>query len=513
MQGTNYLLVILACFGLFMLGAHFIRYCRFSSRKIPALKLCLALIALAMLLCASTLAVFLMHDSAYLPIAIAVNVVCIVFNNTMFVHVGLRMLGSTKKGFVRALWMLYLVPLLLLPGMLRQYLTMPLLYDEAGYGFAYELVPIGYVLTVYNFLISMLVVFYTIRPSARSPLRGRKLRWMLLLAVALPSLANVFQVIHPLFVYLNFNSLTIWIPVYIICYVYFGYLSSARTNAIEYMDEVYALFDLWGNCVDINESGRRFFKRFCGTNTPSLQHLTTLLGREPEGSFQDLQLILEYEGEKTYYTLDSFSVSDNISRYSGLGFIISEVTEYHLRMAQLDALATEDPLTGAKNRRYLESYLDNLQRNAGARKAPMAVMMLDIDLFKNINDNFGHKAGDEVLVELCRRCEANMRKQDILFRYGGEEFLIVSEGVDHESGQKLARRIHEAIGSRLFTTAEGEIPVTVSVGFCSVDIEGNMDIYKMVELADEKLYEAKNNGRNRVECCSYAFYFQQQPLQ
>jgi two-component system, cell cycle response regulator len=162
-------------------------------------------------------------------------------------------------------------------------------------------------------------------------------------------------------------------------------------------------------------------------------------------------------------------------------------------------MALIDPLTGLNNRRYFTSHLTSLLGHAGSTRGDMTLLVLDIDHFKQINDNYGHDAGDEVLVEFARRMKLNVRGFDLVCRLGGEEFVIVMPDTDPERGFRIADRIRTSVGTVPFVVGGGthQIDVTVSVGMTGLRGE-DVAVEALLKRADEMLYKAKRDGRNRV---------------
>ncbi|MGG5807814.1 PleD family two-component system response regulator [Falsiroseomonas sp. CW058] len=155
-------------------------------------------------------------------------------------------------------------------------------------------------------------------------------------------------------------------------------------------------------------------------------------------------------------------------------------------------MAVTDPLTGLRNRRYVRRHLEGVLRNSGA-----AVLLIDVDRFKSVNDTYGHAAGDVVLREVAERVRGHLRAADVVARYGGEEFLVVMSGAQAEDAQLVAERLRGAIAA-VPVTADGQaLNVTASVGVAAGEIGAQSD--DVVSAADAALYRAKNNGRNRVE--------------
>ncbi|MEW6284186.1 MAG: diguanylate cyclase [Candidatus Eremiobacterota bacterium] len=161
--------------------------------------------------------------------------------------------------------------------------------------------------------------------------------------------------------------------------------------------------------------------------------------------------------------------------------------------------ALHDPLTDLYNRTAIFDALERELNRAGRERAPVGVVMADVDFFKEINDLHGHLAGDEVLKEVSTRMRRSVRKYDSVGRYGGEEFLLVFPGCDRVRALMLAERIRKAVSSREVEFDSVQLRVTLSLGV-SADEEGNRaDALGHVRHADKALYQAKRAGRNRVE--------------
>ncbi len=161
-------------------------------------------------------------------------------------------------------------------------------------------------------------------------------------------------------------------------------------------------------------------------------------------------------------------------------------------------LALTDGLTSLYNRRYLTAHLDTLFHRAGGPK-DVAVLMFDIDRFKQVNDSFGHGVGDEVLIEVAKRALSNVRGFDLVGRYGGEEFLIVMPESTLASAGAVADRLRRAIGENPMKVSNppGSLTVTISIGVAVAD-QASLDPAQLLRNADEALFAAKRAGRNRV---------------
>jgi len=173
------------------------------------------------------------------------------------------------------------------------------------------------------------------------------------------------------------------------------------------------------------------------------------------------------------------------------------LSQLESKNTQLAVLAKTDPLTGIANRGHIEACLGDEVARARRFQHPLAVAMLDIDHFKQINDGFGHPFGDRAIREIARVLAETVRQVDKVGRYGGEEFLLVLPDTDMPGARILAERIRELVAATVFEP-EGH-QATVSIGLARW--EPGLDSWEaLVSNADKALYEAKETGRNRV-CC------------
>ena len=155
-----------------------------------------------------------------------------------------------------------------------------------------------------------------------------------------------------------------------------------------------------------------------------------------------------------------------------------------------------DKLTGAKNRNYLNEVAQQMYSLAKRRKEPLSIILCDIDWFKNINDTYGHSAGDKVLISFSNAIESSLRTEDILIRIGGEEFLILLPYNDIEKALFTAERLRAAINEKAMDIGLETINISASFGVVQVDITKSID--DNINHADIALYEAKRSGRNKV---------------
>jgi diguanylate cyclase (GGDEF)-like protein len=176
---------------------------------------------------------------------------------------------------------------------------------------------------------------------------------------------------------------------------------------------------------------------------------------------------------------------------------ISIALENSRLLAEVQRLAITDELTGINNRRGLFELGSREFLISKRMNRPLSALMIDLDNFKDINDRYGHAAGDFTLHEIAKRISDNIREIDIIGRYGGEEFVVLLIGDNLQSSMVAAERIREAISNNKVITETDTLQVTVSIGVDELDsLTANLDA--LIKRADRALYIAKHNGRNRV---------------
>ena len=193
------------------------------------------------------------------------------------------------------------------------------------------------------------------------------------------------------------------------------------------------------------------------------------------------------------YLKKPFEPAELIARVGGAVRVKRLQDELRIRNDQLDKLSRIDGLTGLYNRRHIDEQLQKGLNIARRHDQPLAVLMLDIDHFKLINDVEGHPAGDRVLQEFARRLEAATRVGDVVGRWGGEEFIVIAPQTDMDGALRLGERIRAAVADEGMETGDHRVSVTVSIG-CVV----GLDAAELIDHADAALYRSKSEGRNRV---------------
>ncbi|QJB55356.1 sensor domain-containing diguanylate cyclase [Pseudodesulfovibrio sp. zrk46] len=216
------------------------------------------------------------------------------------------------------------------------------------------------------------------------------------------------------------------------------------------------------------------------------------------------QLNVEYllrrkDGSPVWCSLSGQAVDTNRPANLDLGvlWVVDDITERKAAENRLRKMATTDDLTGALNRKEFFRQVAFLSQRDQRCPAGPAVLMVDIDHFKQINDTYGHEAGDMVLQNFAEKCRELLRGDDLLARMGGEEFTIFLPGADLGGAMNVAERLRHKIANSEIETRRGVVQCSISIGV-AVTSSGYLSIEELLRRADESLYESKREGRNRV---------------
>jgi two-component system cell cycle response regulator len=242
-----------------------------------------------------------------------------------------------------------------------------------------------------------------------------------------------------------------------------------------------------GSTIRLEDDGvsRNHAKVICNGNEVHIEDLKsangTFVNEEPVVSRRPLA-----DGDKI--TLGSITI---------LKFTYSDDLDETFQRRMFEA-ALRDGMTGTYNKRYFMDRLAKELSFARRHHAALSLILLDIDFFKNVNDTFGHPAGDAVLIHLAKLAIDTLRTEDVFARYGGEEFAVICRGVDVQGATIVAERMR-VLGAAMRTMdGEREIAVTLSLGVAGYPETDAEKPEQLIAAADEALYEAKRTGRNRV---------------
>jgi diguanylate cyclase (GGDEF)-like protein len=305
----------------------------------------------------------------------------------------------------------------------------------------------------------------------------------------------------------------------------FGFLDIvpiARNVLVESMSDGVLVLDKDNHLADINPAAMQYLD--IEEPAPIGQHIEIAMSKWPEilpryiDAIEGHDEIMIHGTKPRFFDVRINPLSDSDGEYSGRLISFREITErkenemelrranqrLQLQLSEIEALqnklkeqAIRDYLTGLYNRRYLQEHLENELRRAQRSSQPLSLVMMDLDHFKDCNDTYGHKAGDLVLKALAEMLTDRTRKQDIVCRYGGEEFLVVLPNTHLNVARERAEEWRGEFQNLVIEMGDLEIKTTLSAGLACYPLDGDT-IEKLLQVADEALYKAKQEGRNQV---------------
>jgi diguanylate cyclase (GGDEF)-like protein len=357
---------------------------------------------------------------------------------------------------------------------------------------------IVYFIYSYSLMIAAFIICI-IHRSSRDAL-FKKHSMYVLIAMAIPMLGNLLTAFMDLFLF-DLTSVFASVMGTIIAYTLvftgiFQIAPLAREEIVENMKDGFVLIDPNGGFLDANRAAKQLFPEFeyVTTGLPAAEIGTILWdsdGRLPE------EFSVETESGKKHYRV---SASDIL--YDGRAICtcitVYDHTSVRELMDEVTQMAENDGLTTLLNRRTFcrdaEKKCEELLRYGG--KA--FLMMIDIDYFKNVNDTYGHLAGDEVLRVVSKMLSQRFRKTDLVCRYGGEEFCVFLISLTGESIAEIAEDCRRQIEHLPIKFNDKTIRVTVSIGIAGFPSTSEQTLTTLISRADAALYRAKNEGRNRI---------------
>ena len=187
-----------------------------------------------------------------------------------------------------------------------------------------------------------------------------------------------------------------------------------------------------------------------------------------------------------------------LGRRTILKFVYQDAVDQRYQKQMYES-AVKDGLTGVYNRKHFNERIQSELSFALRHKSSLSLLIFDLDHFKKVNDTFGHQVGDKVLTEVAEKIQFTLREEDFFARYGGEEFAVLARDIDDIGARALGDRIRQIVQDMRITNEIGvRVPVTLSIGIATVTDGLKVSTEEMIKCADDNLYRAKENGRNRV---------------
>ena len=219
-----------------------------------------------------------------------------------------------------------------------------------------------------------------------------------------------------------------------------------------------------------------------------------------DGKARSTNVYLQHkDGHRVPVMVKALPIQNNQGEITGAVEIFTEIQSeksFRSNLERLQKEASEDALTGIPNRKYLMALLESKLREYKAVGVSFGVCFIDIDHFKSINDNYGHETGDEILKLLVKTISLSLRKNDIIGRLGGEEFVVLVSDIDQAGLEKVSEKIRSLVENSKLRHHEKELTMTISIG--ATLINPNDTSESVLQRSDVLMYHSKNTGRNKV---------------
>ena len=279
-------------------------------------------------------------------------------------------------------------------------------------------------------------------------------------------------------------------------------LPATKSRVFESLADAVIMYDHADRVVEINTAAERLFQmnriNAIGKPFSELFH-DTVEEKDAHVNTKSSEITIPnpHGGEPHVYDARLNKIRDIRGLSIGGAVVFRDITERKRLERRLNHLALTDELTDVPNRRHFVELAQNEFARARRHVRPMVMFMLDLDHFKQINDEYGHKAGDLVLVEVVQGCKDSLRSGDVLGRIGGEEFAAVLPDTDLQNAAIVAERLRDRVESIHVVHNKRSITVTISIGMAELSAE-DANVQGLLNRADVALYQAKDAGRNRV---------------
>ena len=296
-------------------------------------------------------------------------------------------------------------------------------------------------------------------------------------------------------------GLTISVVLFLIAYFRYQFLNIkplARDQVFQSTQDGIIVLDKNFQVIDFNPTAASMFselnKNAIGENIKLLSNHEGLV----ESIHQGIESQYDRKEPKSNYKVTPVQLYEKKHKEAGYMITFVDITKYMDLMNELNYLASRDGLTGVFNRRHFVSLGSSVLEESKRHHLPLSIMIFDLDHFKQINDRYGHKAGDEVLKKVADVCRNSLRPEDILARYGGEEFVILLPNTPLAEGQIVAHQLLTQIEAAAIVDEGNKINITASFGIMGVDAVTIETLDDFLIHADRALYLAKSEGRNCV---------------
>lgn len=352
----------------------------------------------------------------------------------------------------------------------------------------------NYIAIVYNFIL----IFLSIGLILKNINRGTKLRkrqnFIMLIAILIPFTVNIYHSLsyNRLRIDLNPFAVSIFVALFLYSVKRQNLLNSvslARTQVIESMSDVFIVCGNDYSFLDANQAAKQLF--------PELNTLLPGEIMEQVKRFEnETELSIQLDNEVSFYKINKTPIIQN-NKHEGICIVFHDITEKENELKNLYGKASFDPLMHIYNRATFFDLAKSMLSSDEAKNQTYALLMIDLDNFKRVNDTYGHACGDVVLENIAVTIKGHFRKNDIVGRYGGEEIVALLENISASQAFIASEKLRKIIENTIIPYQETELNITISIGISLSLAYETHSLEDMLAKADSALYKAKNSGRNR----------------
>jgi diguanylate cyclase (GGDEF)-like protein len=284
-------------------------------------------------------------------------------------------------------------------------------------------------------------------------------------------------------------------------YDLFDFSTRAKSDTVDILNDAVIFMDMKNNFSSANDAAMKLIPALA--SFPKGRPVADAEGwpeelkdLPPVRNIREIDFSTDRDGETRYYKARVKPIE--ASKHNiGTVLLIQDATDAMKLMKELENAAYTDALTGLYNRRHFMELATLLLDRAKRAGTPCSILIFDLDFFKDVNDTYGHFAGDEVLRVMAAKIRDIIRSYDVFGRYGGEEFVVLMDSATLDAAAERAERIRAEMESLVIPYSDAEIRITCSVGVAETP-DGSEDVNHLLERADAALYQAKRDGRNLV---------------
>lgn len=372
--------------------------------------------------------------------------------------------------------------------------------------FTKEYGPGFYAWVAYAYVLVILGILFLIEGMVKMP---RRVRWQLfpltlvIICILYPNLIYVFGA-NPIHPYdptpLSFVVSGVILIILMLQSRFLEIVPVAHHSVFQHINSGVIILDSQWLIMEMNPAAERIIQRqqseFLGKPVinifPNQANLELILNNPSDSTIE----INPNKGE--YYELQITPFANRMGETDGRILVLYDISSRKLAEEELRKQANTDPLTGVLNRRHFFELAEPIFEHARRYQRDLSAMMIDLDHFKRVNDQHGHRIGDQVLIAVADQISSQTRAPDILGRYGGEEFVILMPETSIENAIFAAERLRQQISNQPILTDNGSIEITISIGVAILNATEDTTIDRLIDNADQALYAAKQSGRNRV---------------